>query len=63
MMDRDPYEARRRPRAYKGLREPNPQQSGKGTSRHPAGMGDTSDKESLRHRNNPFSSAHVGRKK
>jgi len=64
MIDRDnPYESRRRPREYKGLREPNPQQSGKGTSRHPAGLGDTSTKESLRGRDNPFSAAHVAPRK
>ena len=66
MIDRaDPYEHRRRLRAYKGLRQPTPQQGEKGTSRHsistPA-LGDTRDGH-LRGQGNPFSAAHVAPRK
>jgi len=62
-MREDPYYGnRRRPKiAYKkyaiGGAVPT---AGK---QHPQGLGDTSDKESLRHRDNPFSIAHTPRKK
>jgi len=67
MIDRDnPYEGRRRPRAYqqeKALRQPTPQQSGKGTSRQPTGMGDVKDAYLRGQTSNPFSAAHVAPRK
>jgi len=61
-MDQDPYEARRRPKiAYKKFSVGGAVSTV--SKQHPQGMGDTSDKESLRHRNNPFSAAHVAPRK
>ena len=67
MTDRDdPYEGRRRPRAYKypPLREPTPQ-DGKAVSRHHSGARVGGDTSGWVHdgAGSPFSDAHVARKK